>query len=573
MHNQPVGSHTYESSSRPGAFPGVDDDHSADAQRRGEARLFKTQRAQHGSIGEAELQGEARYLSSSERLSAAAEPTNNAVTATADVGPRDSMHHEATAVADRVPALQANLIAMVTAISNTAAAALPVQPTPLQAGTAQAGSSSQAKQADAVHKPAELPNLQRAVGPKVTQPASLQTSEPQLAEMMPAGSSAESQEAVDPPASSFSPTALQQAASTPPAGLAPNSARQAASLPPANLAPIGPPAMRAMTSQGQGALPQLAAPTLLPLPPISQSAPDSSAGTHLPSAVAMTYPLPIVDHTEPSSSLTGSESALRRKADTVHDVVLPEAALSTGSRDQSGEDVQQVFQPDRFNQGAGQGAGQQVKVSAASAVVLAEARAAGTARQAALAVLNDPLSSAPMPSQAESMHSLPDQPFASAQSRLIPITRASGQLPQSSGTPAATAMGLAPAARRQQLATVASMGQPQTFMAMTGPLPATGQGRDADSPVGGRPSQSETAVTVGKGSSILTKPEELHAAHLVHVLQAHKASQQLLAPGVQSDEMTAGQLGAALSASSSLARIPEQNSVESTNAGEYWLRG
>ncbi|KAL0036198.1 hypothetical protein WJX79_007778 [Trebouxia sp. C0005] len=60
-----------------------------------------------------------------------------------------------------------------------------------------------------------------------------------------------------------------------------------------------------------------------------------------------------------------------------------------------------------------------------------------------------------------------------------------------------------------------------------GPLPASGAERDPESPLGGRPSQSETAVTNGKGVATMTEPQDLHAAHLVHVLQAHKAAQQL----------------------------------------------
>ncbi|KAL0053187.1 hypothetical protein WJX82_002174 [Trebouxia sp. C0006] len=60
-----------------------------------------------------------------------------------------------------------------------------------------------------------------------------------------------------------------------------------------------------------------------------------------------------------------------------------------------------------------------------------------------------------------------------------------------------------------------------------GPLPASGAGQDPESPLGGRPSQSETAVTNGKGVPTITEPQDLHAAHLVHVLQAHKAAQQL----------------------------------------------
>lgn len=566
-YNKAAGSNMYESSAKPGAFPRADDNHDADAQHRGEANLFETQHAQHGTKREAELQGEARSLSGSKGLSATAKPTDSAVTDPADVGLRDSLCYDATAVADPVPALQTNLTAMEAAISNTAAAALPVQPAPLQAVTAPAGSQRQAEQADPRHEAAELPPLQKAVAAKIAQPVKVPMDEPQLARMIPAG---RSDKAASLPASSFSEDVLQQAVSMPSAVLAPKPALQAASLPPGNLAPIGPPAMRTMTSQGQGPLPQLAAPTLLPLPPIAQSAPAAAARTHLPSAVTA-FPTPAVEHAEPSISLAGSISSSGWKPEAVQDVVLPEAALSTGLREQSGEGMQQGYQLDRFNQQAGQGAGQQVNVSAASAVMLDEAKAAGTARQAALAVLNDPVPSAPLSSQAEGSHSLPEQPFGSAQTGLISAAAAREQPPQSSVPPAATAVGLAPAVRPQELATVASMGRPQTLMAMTGPLPATGQGSDADSPVGGRPSQSETAVTVGKGSSTLTKPEDLHAAHLVHVLQAHKASQQLPAQAVQSAEMTAGQIGAALSASNSLARIPEHNDIETANAGEFWL--
>ena len=59
---------------------------------------------------------------------------------------------------------------------------------------------------------------------------------------------------------------------------------------------------------------------------------------------------------------------------------------------------------------------------------------------------------------------------------------------------------------------------------MTGPMPAPGTGQVLESPRGGRPSQSETAVTLAKGRALgtVTGAQELHAAHLVHVLEAHK---------------------------------------------------
>ena len=43
---------------------------------------------------------------------------------------------------------------------------------------------------------------------------------------------------------------------------------------------------------------------------------------------------------------------------------------------------------------------------------------------------------------------------------------------------------------------------------------------DAESPLGGRPVQSETALLKGRAAA-MTEPQDLHAAHLMHVLEAH----------------------------------------------------
>ena len=43
---------------------------------------------------------------------------------------------------------------------------------------------------------------------------------------------------------------------------------------------------------------------------------------------------------------------------------------------------------------------------------------------------------------------------------------------------------------------------------------------DAESPLGGRPVQSETALLKGRAVA-MTEPQDLHAAHLMHVLEAH----------------------------------------------------
>ena len=548
------------------------------AVRDSQARSPEAQHAQRSAGGLTRLEEQTGFP---KRIPASGNHTGGDVQA--DNGPvRDADTH---AVTDPVPALQTNLTAMDAAISRTAAAAVPVQ----SPHTVTAASSSQPQQtADPTPKPvvaAFLP-VQAAVVPP--QSAKSQANDLKPASFMPISSLPQQAQCVSLPASSFSPSVPGQPVSMAPTGMAP---QQGASLPPGNSAPIGPPAMRAMTCQGQGAWPQLAAPTLLPLLPTGEkSASCPAAATPPASAAAVVIPSPMTAaaQAEPTGRSAavldgpaGVQSDLR-----VRPEALPEASKSEVSRRDEGGSTQQGLQLHPVNvssQQAGPSVRQQVTVSAASTVMLDEARAAGTARQAALAVLND--TAQPVPAS----HSLPDQPFGSAQSslatavgtsrQLAPIADlppatavgASRQLFSDAAMPSATAVGLAPSAKPQAIATMASMGQAQSLMAMPGPLPATGQGQEADSPVGGRPSQSETAVTVGRGGGIVTAPQDLHAAHLVHVLQAHKVSQQLSDSQAQEEEPGVRQQAEGpLSGGSSLPRIPEHSAAEAPATGECW---
>lgn len=566
-----------------------------------QAGLFKAQHAQHSAEGPARLEEQTGFT---RRTSASGNHTGGDLQAD-DGAVRDA---GTTAVADSVPALQTNLSAMDAAISRTAAAAVPVQPP----HPVTAASSSQAKQeADPMPKPLVFLPEQAAVAPP--QSAKSQASDLQPASFTPINSLPQQPQRVSLQASSFSPSVPGQPVSMAPVSMAPismtptsmapnrmaptrmaptsraptsmatNLAEQAASLPPGNSAPIGPPAMRAMTCHGQGALPQLAAPTLLPfLPTGGQAASCSAAATPPASAAAGVTPFTATAaaQAEPisrSGAVVGGVAGVQSDSTLKSEALLGASKSEASMDDKAGSSQQglQLHPVDVSSQQAGQSTQQQVTLSAASTVMLDEARAAGTARQAALAVLNDTVQ--PVPAS----HSLPDKPFGSAQSslaaavgtsrQLAPIADlhlatavgASRQLFPDAGMPSATAVGVAPGARPQAIATLASMGQAQSLMAMTGPLPATGQGQEADSPVGGRPSQSETAVTVGRGGGILTAPQDLHAAHLVHVLQAHKVSQQLSDSQIR-EEQPEG----ALSGGSSLPRIPEHSAAEAPSAGE-----
>ena len=539
------------------------------AMRDSQARSFEAQHAQHSTEEQTCLEEETGFY---RRASASVNHIGGEVRAAFQAS-----GHDAAAVVDPVPALQTNLTAMNAAIGRAADAVMPGQsavshPVP-------AASSSHIKlAADPASKPAVSLPVQAAVVTKQILPPEAQAIDARPADSAPASSPPQQQQPVSQSAGSFPPSAHQQTGSMAPASVAPNLAQQPVSLPPGNLAPIGPPAMRAMTSHGPGTLLQLAAPALLPLQPIVDSAPHSSATHTASTAAAAAAVLPIsmtaAARAEPASSgvvvtwdVARVQSDASRESEALAEALKPEVSKDTITRPtQQGLLFNSV---DVSGQQAGQKAEQQVSVSSASAVMLDEARAAGTARQAALAVLNDTVQPAPASRQPEAQHSLPDQPFGSAQSNLATAVGTSRQLFSDAEAPTATAVGLAPAARPQAIATMASMGQPQSLMTMTGPLPETGKGQEADSPVGGRPSQSETAVTVGKGSGIVTAPQDLHAAHLVHVLHAHKVSQQLSDSQAQEDGVEARQQPEwALSGGASLPRIPEHSDAEAPVAGE-----
>ena len=78
------------------------------------------------------------------------------------------------------------------------------------------------------------------------------------------------------------------------------------------------------------------------------------------------------------------------------------------------------------------------------------------------------------------------------------------------------------------------------------------QGDEAESPLGGRPVQSETALLKGR-TAALTEPQDLHAAHLMHVLEAHTTQLKRGDAGftsttqlMQADSALSGSLPAAL---------------------------
>ena len=528
------------------------------AMRNNQARSFEAQHAQHGAAEQTCPEEETGFH---RRASASVNHTGGGIQAAVEAS-----GHDAAALVDAVPALQTNLTAMDAAISQTAAAAMPGQSA--SSHIVPAASSSHTKQAsDPASKPAVVPPVQAAVVPQEIHAPEAQASDYKPARLLPASSRPQQQQPASLPASS-SASMHQLPVSMAPTSMAPNLAQQPASLPPGNLAPIGPPALRAMTCHGQGTLPQLAAPALLPLPPTAESAPHSLAIQPALTAAAAVLPISMTAaaRAEPASSgVTVTTDVARVQSDsTLQSEAFPEALKLKVSRNNIEGPRQQgllLHSVDVFSQQAGQRAEQQVSVSAASAVMLDEARAAGTARQAALAVLNDTVQPASASRQAETQHSLADLP--SAQSSLATAVGPSRQLFPDAEVPPATAVGSTPTARPQAIATMASLGQPQGLMTMTGPLPATGRGQEADSPVGGRPSQSETAVTVGKGSGIVTAPQDLHAAHLVHVLQAHKVSQQLSDPQARDDGFEARQQPeGALSGGSSLPRILEHSAAE-----------
>ncbi len=400
-------------------------------------------------------------------------------------------------------ALQTNLSAMEEAITVTAAAAL----RPSQAGVSEAGRQPEKE------RPADVPPKQiasapatAAVAPKLTQPSSVPPEEHKQVLSAPISTLAPklTQQMVTVLPSTEAPALPQQAASMPAVILAPKAPQPSVSMPAGNLAPIGPPAVRMMVSQASGNSPQLklAAPAVLPLAPVPKPSPIPTAVT-----AAMSPSAGSNSHQAIVSSTAATDANINAK------FPVNTAASHAGAVQSSTES----------GQTAGVRGGEQVNVSAASAVTLDEARAAGTARQAALAVLDD----TPLPTQAvfqgESSDRLPDRPFGTAQSSSITAGYQLDPLPS---------LGLSPAVRAQPQvgpSAASSFGRPtqKSLMAMTGPLPASGAGQDPESPLGGRPSQSETAVTNGKGVATMTEPQDLHAAHLVHVLQAHKAAQQL----------------------------------------------
>ena len=403
-----------------------------------------------------------------------------------------------------VPALQTNLSALEAAISNTAASELPVSHTTTSAATAK---SNHLAAAEVEPRQVPLPPLATAVAPKMTEPVRSEPAQSQQAVSAPAGNLEPHlpQQAVSMPASSLALNPAQQSVSMLSSVLAPRQPPQAVSMPPGNLAPIGPPAVRSMTSQVPGALPQLAAPALLPLAPVAKPSRVSDAATGAVNPLLAVNASAFVDKPSTSGSTDGSNRLGVSGKASGGSIGTVQSSGLTGLR-------------------PGASRGEQVSVSAASAVMLHEARAAGTARQAALAVLDEaPQPTWPVPQTRDST-SLPRQPFATAQTssatQSSPLTQSIAlpglRLPNPTSDKPVGLMSMA-----------SSMGRPQSLMTMTGPLPASGAGPDPESPLGGRPSQSETAVTSGKGVVTVTEPQDLHAAHLVHVLQAHKASQQL----------------------------------------------
>lgn len=565
----PTGGHVIDSSAHAWLSTSPQADDACDPGARGESRagLFEAQHAQRGAEGPVCLEQSAGLPK--DRVTSLNDAGSSLTTA--NVKARgDSVGHSSGAVVDPVPALQTNLAAIDAAISKAAAAVVLPPKLPVSQPATAASSRLIKEAADTAPGPAAFLPVQAAAAPN-----SVQLGETQAGDLHASGS--------------FATSVLQKPVSMAPISLAPNLGQQAACLPPGNLAPIGPPAMRTMTCQGQSALPQLAAPTL---PPIKAPAPSSGAVAHaVPSAAAALLPKKAASQSEHVTlGIVGSQSTSVLQVRPAQVGALSEAVQSEKSRlNLAGLPQQWVPPAEESHQQAGGGTDQRVSVSAASAVMLDEARAAGTARQAALAVLNDTVEYAPASRQAEAHHSLPDHLFGSSQNSSatavgsnscfqqsadqLPATAvtASTSQPTKADLTPATAVGSQPAARPQPVATVASIGQPQSLKAMTGP--AIGQAQEADSPVGGRPSQSETAVTIGRGMGVMTAPQDLHAAHLVHVLQAHKVSQQLSGSHTQEGlKGRAGQEpGEALSAGKSLPSILEHGSGAAPVVGERQL--
>ena len=409
--------------------------------------------------------------------------------------------------ADPFSALQTNLSAMEEAIAVTAAAALP----PSRAGVSEASRQSEKERpADVLPKQVASALVTAAVAPKLSQPSNVQIEEHKPVLSVPIMTLAPklTQQSVTALPNIEAPVLPQQAPSMPALILAPKAPQPSVGVPAGNLAPIGPPAVRMMVSQASGSLPQLAAPAVLPQAPVPRPSPAPTA--------AMSPPAGSVPHQAIVSSNTAADVNVSGK------VPVNTAASRAGA----------VQSSTVTGQMTGGGVGEQVNVSAASAVTLDEARAAGTARQAALAVLDDTALPTEGVFQSKSHDSLPDRPFGTAQSSSVTAGHQLDPLPSARVSPAVRAQpqGMDSAA--------SSFGRPtQSLMTMTGLLPASRAGLDPESPLGGRPSQSETAVTNGKGVATITEPQDLHAAHLVHVLQAHRAAQQLTDSAVVSSEL------------------------------------
>ena len=75
---------------------------------------------------------------------------------------------------------------------------------------------------------------------------------------------------------------------------------------------------------------------------------------------------------------------------------------------------------------------------------------------------------------------------------------------------------------KASVANVSSSSQPRSLMQAVSltSYPFGVANEDAESPLGGRPVQSETALLKGRAAA-MTEPQDLHAAHLMHVLEAH----------------------------------------------------
>ena len=468
------------------------------------------------------------------------------VAATGRVSPGEQapQRHDAVAAqlhpaADPLPALHTNLAAMQEAMDGTAAAVLP-------SGQA---TVSEADDLAASESPAGVVPQHNAVVPKGSHPGSSQPEEHELAGNAPGSSgpptAALAQQTLSTPSSTTAQAISHQAASMPSATLGPPLPQPSISMPVGRLAPVGPPAVRSMIYQGPGALPQLAAPAVLPLPPLAKP-----AAVH-PATTAAASP-PAADAQLITDKLSGAATAA---AGTDISGKVPSSTANVSADVVQGSSV--------TGQTAGHAGGEGVLVSAASAVMLDEARAAGTARQAALAVLDDTPQPAWSVSQTGASGNLPDHPFGAAQSSLTtagnPLTQHDALLSlQVSDVGSDKPVGLMSMASR--------IGRPaQSLMTMAEPLQASGAGQDPESPLGGRPSQSETALTGSKGVATVTEPQDLHAAHLVHVLHAHRASQQVHDSAAESTEQLVNrQLVDSLLASDSSAQA-----ADSSHAGDH----